>query len=627
MSEPLSLSYLQDARRRFCQNRAAIFSLALLVFFCLMAIIGPMLSPYTYSKIQLSLKNLPPCSKFWFGSDDLGRDVFCRVWWGARISLSIGITAALLDGAIGVAWGSIAAYFGGWIDELMMRICDALNTIPTLLMVILLTVYMGSGLKTIFIALSLVGWINMARITRAQILQIKQNDYIMAAIAIGASVPRIVLRHLIPNALGPILATVTMTIPAAIFTEAFLSFLGLGLQAPLSSWGIMINEGIGAMEFYPWRLFFPSCLICLTMLSFNIIGNALRDALDPRLRDCPPRTQRVSSKEPENRQKLSLCTATENTVLLDVQNLNISFSIQNRKLHAVRGVSFQLHQQETIGIVGESGCGKSSLVQSLLRLIPSNIESGKALLRGVDLLKLSQEELRKVRGKEIGIVFQDPMTSLNPTMRIGAQIEEAILYHRLASKQQAKVRALELLSLTGISDPELRYTQFSHQLSGGMRQRALIAIALSARPNILIADEPTSALDPTIQTQILQLLKNLRRELKMSQIIITHDIGAIASLCDRALVMYAGKIVEAGRVQEVLTNPLHPYTKMLLDSLPTLKAKQGEKLFAIEGSPPSLFAPPQGCPFAARCPHAMERCTRQFPDTSSRAACWLREDT
>ncbi len=280
-----SLSFLADARRRFKQNKAAMFFSYLLLFFCAMAILGPMLSHYTYSKITLPLKNLPPSATFWFGSDDLGRDIFCRVWWGARISLSIGIIAALIDGVIGVVWGSIAAHFGGWVDEVMMRICDILHTIPSLLMVILLTVYMGSGLKTIFIALALIGWINMARITRSQLLQIKESEYVLAAKAIGASAPRIILRHLIPNALGPILATMTLTIPAAIFLEAFLSFLGLGLQAPYASWGVMINDGIGAMEFYPWRLFFPSILITLTMLSFNIVGNALRDALDPRLRD------------------------------------------------------------------------------------------------------------------------------------------------------------------------------------------------------------------------------------------------------------------------------------------------------------------------------------------------------
>ena len=283
-SEIRSLSYLEDAWLRFKKNRIALFCLFILLFFCVMSLIGPLIRPYNYSDIHLELKNRQPCWEFWFGTDDLGRDVFCRVWWGARISLTIGLAAALIDAVIGVIWGATAAYFGNWVDEIMMRICDILHTIPLLLTVILLTVFMGTGLKTIFIALAINGWLNMGRITRAQILQIKQSDYVTAAKALGASTSRIIFRHLIPNAMGPILATATLTIPSAIFTEAFLSFLGLGLQSPLASWGIMINDGISSMEFYPWRLFFPSAMITLTMLSFNLVGNALRDALDPRLR-------------------------------------------------------------------------------------------------------------------------------------------------------------------------------------------------------------------------------------------------------------------------------------------------------------------------------------------------------
>lgn len=279
-----NLTYLQDAWVRFKRNRVALICLFVLAFFCIMAVIGPWISPYHYSSIHLDLKNHPPSWEFWFGTDDLGRDIFCRVWWGARISLMIGFTAAIIDAIIGVIWGAVAAYFGNWVDEIMMRISDILYTIPLLLTVILLTVFMGCGLKTILIALAINGWINMGRITRAQIFQIKESDYILAARAIGASNLRIIFHHLIPNAMGPILATATMTIPSAIFTEAFLSFLGLGLQAPYASWGIMINEGISAMEFYPWRLFFPSAFITITMLSLNLIGNTIRDALDPRLR-------------------------------------------------------------------------------------------------------------------------------------------------------------------------------------------------------------------------------------------------------------------------------------------------------------------------------------------------------
>jgi oligopeptide transport system permease protein len=279
-----SLSYWQDAWLRFKENRAAYLTLWTLGSIALFALFAPLLSPYSYSEIHLSLKNSAPCSQFWFGSDELGRDLFTRIWWGARISLFIGITAASIDVAFGVVWGSISAYSGGKVDELMMRICDILNSIPYLLVVILLTVIRGSGIGTILIAMTLTGWINMARIIRAQMLQLKQQDYVAAARIIGASPARIICRHLLPNAMGPIVATLTLTIPTAIFTEAFLSFLGLGVQAPAASWGVMVNDGLGAMRYYPWRLFFPAGMITLTMLCFNLLGNALRDALDPRLR-------------------------------------------------------------------------------------------------------------------------------------------------------------------------------------------------------------------------------------------------------------------------------------------------------------------------------------------------------
>ncbi len=258
------------------------FALFTLIFFALMAIIGPWMSPYSYSKIHLELKNSPPSFRFWFGSDELGRDIFTRIWWGARISLFVGFAAALIDAIIGVLWGTFSAYFGGKIDELMMRICDILYAIPYILVVILLTVIRGSGIVTILIAMTCTGWITMARITRAQVLQIKELDYITAARSIGASNMRIVLRHIIPNAIGPIIATMTLTIPSAIFTEAFLSFIGLGVQAPAASWGVMVGDSISAMRYYPWRLIFPSCMITLTMLSFNILGNALRDQFDPK---------------------------------------------------------------------------------------------------------------------------------------------------------------------------------------------------------------------------------------------------------------------------------------------------------------------------------------------------------
>lgn len=279
-----AISYWEDAWRRLKTNYLAMFGLISLSLLLFMAIIGPFLSSYTYYETQLPLKNHPPNSTFWFGTDELGRDLFTRCWWGARISLFVGITASLVDLIFGVLYGAIAALLGGKKEEWMMRIADVLYAIPYLLVVILLMVIIGSGITTIIIALTITGWINMARIVRSQILQIKQQDYVKAAFALGASRKRILLRHLIPNAIGPIIVTLTLTIPSAIFAEAFLSFLGLGVQAPIASWGTMANDGLSALRYYPWRLFFPAAFISWTMLSFNLLGDGLRDAFDPRLR-------------------------------------------------------------------------------------------------------------------------------------------------------------------------------------------------------------------------------------------------------------------------------------------------------------------------------------------------------
>lgn len=277
-------SYWKESWTRLKRQRLALFGLITLTVLIIMAIIGPLLTPFTYHATHLPLKNQPPNATFWFGTDELGRDLFTRCWWGARISLFVGFTASLVDLVIGVFYGSIAGFRGGKVEEWMMRIADILYSIPYLLVVILLMVIIGPGVGTIIIALTFTGWINMARIVRSQILQIKQQDFIRAAHSLGASRSRILLRHLIPNAMGPIIVTLTLTIPSAIFAEAFLSFLGLGVQAPIASWGTMANDGLSALRYYPWRLFFPALFISLTMLSLNLLGDGLRDAFDPRLK-------------------------------------------------------------------------------------------------------------------------------------------------------------------------------------------------------------------------------------------------------------------------------------------------------------------------------------------------------
>ncbi|MGE3953746.1 MAG: ABC transporter permease [Parachlamydiales bacterium] len=279
-----SLSYWADVWHRFRGHKPAIVSLCALLLLMLFALFAPLFSSYTFYETHLELNNLSPCKMFWFGSDDLGRDMFVRIWTGARISLFIGVTAAGIDLILGVLWGGTAALAGGKIDEVMMRVADVLYAIPYLLIVIMLMVVMGPGLLTIIIAMSITGWIGMARLVRGQVLQLKQRTFVQAAVALGASGPRILWKHLIPNTMGPIIVMMTLTIPTAIFTEAFLSFLGLGVQAPIASWGTMAAESLSAMRYYPWRLFFPAGFISGTMLALYIVGDGLRDAVDPRMR-------------------------------------------------------------------------------------------------------------------------------------------------------------------------------------------------------------------------------------------------------------------------------------------------------------------------------------------------------
>ncbi len=279
-----AMSFWVDVWRRFRTNRMALIGLTLLLIILAMAIIGPFLTDYTYFNTNLNNNNKPPSAEHWFGTDDLGRDIFTRTWYGARISLFVGITAALVDLVVGVLWGGIAALVGRRTDEMMMRVADVLYSLPYMLTVIMLMVVMGSGLIPILIAMTIIGWIPMARIVRGQLLQLRELEYVLAARALGAGFYRILFKHLIPNAMGPIIVTVTLTVPAAIFTEAFLSFLGLGVQAPVASWGTMAADGLPALKYYPWRLAFPAAFISITMFAFNLVGDGLRDALDPRQR-------------------------------------------------------------------------------------------------------------------------------------------------------------------------------------------------------------------------------------------------------------------------------------------------------------------------------------------------------
>ncbi|WP_110929092.1 ABC transporter ATP-binding protein [Bacillus massiliglaciei] len=319
------------------------------------------------------------------------------------------------------------------------------------------------------------------------------------------------------------------------------------------------------------------------------------------------------------------------TNILEVKDLNISFHTFSGEVQAIRGVNFELKKGETLAIVGESGSGKSVTSKAIMRLLPkgnSEIKRGAIRFDGKDLTKVSEKSMQKIRGKDISMIFQDPMTSLNPTIKVGKQIMEPIIKHQDMSKDQAKKRAIEILNLVGIPNAEQRFEQYPHQFSGGMRQRVVIAIALACNPKVLIADEPTTALDVTIQAQILELMKDIQKKMDTSIIFITHDLGVVANVADRVAVMYAGKIVEIGTVDEIFYNPKHPYTWGLISSMPSLDDDNGQELYAIPGTPPNLLHPPKGDAFAARNEYVMQIDLEEQPpmfkvSDTHYAATWL----
>lgn len=320
--------------------------------------------------------------------------------------------------------------------------------------------------------------------------------------------------------------------------------------------------------------------------------------------------------------------------ILDVENLEVSFHTYAGEVKAVRGISFELNKGETLAIVGESGCGKSVTSKAIMRLLPEPMpaeikSTSKIIFDGKSVLEMDEKELRELRGSDISMIFQDPMTSLNPTMTVGKQIAESLIIHRGMSKAEAMTEAIKMLDLVNIPNAEKRAHQYPHEFSGGMRQRAMIAIALACNPRMLIADEPTTALDVTIQAQIMELIADLQKKLGTAVILITHDLGVVADSADRIQVMYAGQIIERGSVEQIFRNPQHPYTWALLQSVPRLDTKNKDVLYSLNGTPPDLIKPPVGCPFAARCEYCMQVCLETMPDVTKvdgghEVSCWLK---
>ena len=580
---------------------------AIVALIVLLALAAPILGLPDPVRQDIANRLAGPTAGSLLGRDEFGRDVLSRLIWGARTSLSVAFTSAIIAGIIGTAFGLIGGWFRGLGEVLTVRSMDIILCFPPVLLALLVVTVMGPGAGTLILVLSVLYLPGFARVTYAEVLSARSLDYVEAVRALGAPTGRILFRTVLPNVAGPVLVQLSLAVASAVVLESGLSFLGLGVVPPAPSWGLMIRGARATMEQAPMLLLWPCAALTLTILAMNLLCDGLRDAVDPRTPAGRRRLRLVDRVLPG----LMPAPAPRSDAVLEVQNLTVEIATPRGPIRPVQDVSLSVHAGETLAIVGESGSGKSVTATAVMGLLPPVAVpvEGHAWLGGKDVLRLSEPEMRALRGGPMAMVFQDPMSSLNPVHTVGTQVVEAIQAHQKISSAEAWARAEELFKRVGIADPAKRLRVYPHEMSGGMRQRVMIAMGIANNPKLLICDEPTTALDVTVQAQILDLLNDLKRETGTAMIFITHSLGVVSEIADRVAVMYAGQVVEQGRVEEVFGSPLHPYTRALLAAVP-----EGEEPpLGIPGIVPPPHNFPVGCRFAPRCRYATAACEAAPP--------------
>ena len=557
--------------RLLMSNRLAAFGFFLLALICVLILIVPIL-PLPNPDATAPASRLQPVfsAGHLLGTDQLGRDILSRLLWGARVSVAVGFAATLIAAVIGSAIGLVAGYVGGRTDNLMMRGIDMLMAFPYILLALAIVAALGPGLMNALYAIAVVNIPFFARNVRGTALGLANREFVDAARLSGKGHISILLSEVLPNVLPVIVITMSTTAGWMILETAGLSFLGLGAQPPQADLGSMLGEGRAQMFTAPHVSIVPGLMIFLIVISLNVLGDGIRDVLDPRLRS-------GALARPGSLTAIARNRTTPKTKMLDaalaVEKLETGFVNNGSYTPAVSNVSLHLNRGECPGLIGESGSGKSVTALSIMGLVaspPGLIRSGAIYLDGNDVLNMTETELTATRGSKVAYVFQDPLTTLHPMYSIGKQVEEAIAAHKTVSASERRAEAVALLEKVGIPDAKERADHYPHQLSGGQRQRVGIAMALANDPDIIIADEPTTALDVTVQARILELLRDLQRERGMALLFITHDFGVVSEICDRVAVMKDGVIVETGTAKAVLANPQHSYTKRLITCVPEL---------------------------------------------------------
>ena len=585
---------------------AGLIVFGLIVLVALAAPLLPLANPDATAPVDRLLR--PLSDGHLLGTDALGRDILSRLIWGTRVSLAVGISATLIAAFFGSMIGLVAGYAGGRIDTLLMRGIDMVMAFPYILLALAIVAVLGPGLLNALYAIAVVNIPFFARNIRGIALGLSRREFVDAARLSGKSHPQILFFEVLPNVLPVIIITMSTTIGWMVLETAGLSFLGLGAQPPQADLGSMLGDGRKILFTAPHVSIIPGLMIFALVMSINLLGDGVRDVLDPRLKSGA--LTRPVARTAVIRDSMPQIAEPDANAVLDVRDLKTEFAFGGEIFKAVGGVDMSVGQGECLGIVGESGSGKSVSAMSIMGLVPTppgRITGGVALLEGEDLFAATDERIRQLRGSVVSHVFQDPLSTLHPLFTVGDQLVEAIQAHQSVSGTEARAKAADLLKLVRIPNPAERLKAYPHELSGGMRQRVCIAMALADDARVIIADEPTTALDVTVQAQVLALLDTLRKERNAGILFITHDFGVVSAICDRVAVMYAGKFVETGKTEDILSSPAHPYTAKLIDCVPVLGQPE-RRLDAIEGRPPVVNKLPIGCAFAPRCPRAQDDC-------------------
>jgi len=599
-------------------------SAVLVAAFVVLAVIAPIVFGHGANTDNLAATLQGPSARHLLGTDALGRDILDRVLVATRLSLVMAALATLIAMIGGLILGSLGAVVGRRLDGLVGAFINLTVAFPGLLLAMFLSIIFGLGEKGAVLAIGIAGIPSIARLAQTLTASLAGADYVTAARMLDVGRARIIGRHILPNIAEPLAISVTISMGSALLSFAALSFIGLGVQLPSFDWGELINQGLSQISTDPAASLGPALAVVVAGAAFNLLGDAIARAYGTNVARS---ARRVAEPAPLVAHATATTAAPDS--VLAVERLRVAFPGPSGWVTPVEDVSFSVAAGEMLGIVGESGSGKSLTAMAVSKLIdrPGVATVASHTFAGTDLEVGGGAAVRSLLGTSLSMVFQDPLSALNPAIRVGPQLAEVTRVHRRQSLPAALARAVDRLGAVRLPNPARLARQYPNQLSGGMRQRVVIAMGLMGSPKVVIADEPTTALDVTVQAQILDLLQSVRDEEGAAVVLISHDIAVIGQRCERVLVMYAGRIVEDLPAAALRDGAAHPYTRALVSTVPDMTTDRSRPLVTIAGRPPSPDDLPPGCAFSPRCPFAVDRCRQERPElvafgAGRRVACW-----